>query len=813
MGSKGSNTSNTSQSQQYTPTGAGYITNALNTAQNAAQLPFNLPQAPVAGFGALQNQGFGQIGQSANLANPYFQQAGNLYGQASQQPNVNAFFNPMTSAVTAQLNNIFGQQNSQNTGQLTQAAGGVGADRIAVGQANLANQQGLAAGQTYAGLYSQAQQAAQAQQQAQMQAASGLANTGAGMQNAALSGGNALLGAGGLQQNLAQQQLNAPYQQQLAQAMFPYQQSQFLSGAVGALAPGLGGTTTGQGQTTSQYNPSLWGQIGGGLSALGGIGGYLGGSGKGSSPSYGGGNMFSGDAYGGSGSNPLPGLSASDYGVGYAPGGAVSDAPIDVSTAGKIPVGQIPHIAAQIPHLNLTPPAASGGGGGGSGGGMGDLIKTGLSIASMFGRGGTVYANPFADGGEVDDATRAAGLDKLRQAFAGQDSINPDNPFRMPDQAAVSDWRNATPLPASATKPPAAADDEAPDTTEGLKATSGVAAPNLPRPGTIGAAPQDTGPSLSGFLQSPWAALTAGGLDAMRTGSLASGFGTTMKLASGQREAGQKDETIQQAADRLQQEAAQHVQDFGLKQQTLDLKRQEQEGTAAEKADTVKSIADAIVSGDQPPSTSQLYGKAAAVKAELAKRHFNLEQAQLQDLGARRQVATLNSPQITKLIGLSQSVDNTAGRVRELAQQMHNSGIPIINRAKLAALMQTEGNSPRGQLATQYLTAVNTLKEEFANAATGGYAPTDAAWHLANQQISGDYGEQQLDASLSEIQRLIRYRVNAIPNINTLGPGAANRYTGQTGQQPAAQGAAPSKPPVVYQNGHAYNLQPDGSYQ
>jgi hypothetical protein len=37
----------------------------------------------------------------------------------------------------------------------------------------------------------------------------------------------------------------------------------------------------------------------------------------GSSPTYGGGNMWSGDASGGSSSSPLPGLSASDYGVGF----------------------------------------------------------------------------------------------------------------------------------------------------------------------------------------------------------------------------------------------------------------------------------------------------------------------------------------------------------------------------------------------------------------------------------------------------------------------------------------------------------------
>jgi hypothetical protein len=60
--------------------------------------------------------------------------------------------------------------------------------------------------------------------------------------------------------------------------------------------------------------------MGGG--GLGGLGGLLGGSGAmtnlfGNSPSYGGSNILSGGAYGGSSSNPLPGLSAADYGEGF----------------------------------------------------------------------------------------------------------------------------------------------------------------------------------------------------------------------------------------------------------------------------------------------------------------------------------------------------------------------------------------------------------------------------------------------------------------------------------------------------------------
>src|SRR5262249_26507274 len=268
-----SQTVQTNQSQNYTPDpyARGAIQGALGTAQNVAQTPFSTPQAPVAGFSPDQLRAFQLTGQVPGMAQPYFDQAqGYLTGQRTGD-----FFNPYAANVTAGLEDIFGKQMSQTTGQLTQAAGGVGADRIAVGQSELARQQSLGAGQTLANLYAPALQAAQT-------AGFGLANFGPASQNAALQGAQALLGTGGLQQQLAQAQANAPYQQELARINWPYMNSQFLTGSVGALAPGLGGTTQGQGQTI--YPPgNPWGSIiGAGTALAGGLGSFGGGGGPGS---------------------------------------------------------------------------------------------------------------------------------------------------------------------------------------------------------------------------------------------------------------------------------------------------------------------------------------------------------------------------------------------------------------------------------------------------------------------------------------------------------------------------------------------------
>ena len=629
---KGSNTTTTSQNQTYAPAGAGYIQNALNTAQNAANLPFNIPQAPVAGFTGQQQQAFGLAGNTG-IQNPYLQQAQNYFQQGAQ-PNISQFFNPQASAVTAQLNNIFGQQQQQTTGQLTQAAGGVGADRIAVGQSELANQQGLSAGQTLAGLYTTAGNQALQEQSAQQGAGYGIAGLGGQAQQANINDVNTLLGSGGLQQQLAQAQLNSPYQQQLAQAAFPYQQANFLAGITGSLAPGLGGTSYGTGQTTAPA-PSIWSQIlGGGAAATGALGasgafgnnGWItGGQGLfGNNPSYGGGSPWSGDAYGGSGSNPLPGLTSQDYGIAtggrvnpYAEGGAAGDAPINPESwmsAPDIPQAQIPRIQTQMPQLNLNPPQQSQGSGGG---GAGQLLQTGLKLAAMFDTGGTVPreqmrrfdgfnpqsffkhrfpqgyddggSTPFADhfpaerfpgwtsaiqNGAEDEALfgtpQGASPEATAKAAAAYPSGTPFNPMRMDPQATQA-WRDGTDaiqgtpegVPGSASALPPAATP-----------TSGQGAPGgLPTPPSSDASPTPPSPSSghgkeSSFIDSPWAALMAAGLGIMGGTSpfagvnIGQGGMQGLKTLQEQKASAQKQESIDQAAERLAQEAKFHEDQY-----------------------------------------------------------------------------------------------------------------------------------------------------------------------------------------------------------------------------------------------------------
>lgn len=206
-----------------------------------------------------------------------------------------------------------------------------------------------------------------------------------------------------------------------------------------------------------------------------------------------------------------------------------------------------------------------------------------------------------------------------------------------------------------------------------------------------------------------------------------------------------------------------------------------------------EALLDGIERGDIPPSMpSKRAGDYNELLAMATKRDINLSKLETQYQAAKRFAGSMNSQQMVRFKGLAGSVVNTIDEVNVLAQQLQQSGITPLNNATLVAKMKFAGNTEAGQLATRYLAAVNTLKEEFANLAQGGYAPTEAAWALANKQINENYGVNQMQASLKEVQRLINFRVKAFDELEAIIPGKSG------GGAPATKGGdmwnAPAPP-------------------
>src|SRR5262245_30470373 len=119
-GGKGSQTVNQTQTYRPDPAAYGAISNALGQVQSVSQTPFQTPVAPVAGFSNDQQRAFDLTNQAQGAALPYFQQAANYFSpQGAQQ-----FFNPFASNVMANMQDVFGQQMKQTTGNSIQRAGG-----------------------------------------------------------------------------------------------------------------------------------------------------------------------------------------------------------------------------------------------------------------------------------------------------------------------------------------------------------------------------------------------------------------------------------------------------------------------------------------------------------------------------------------------------------------------------------------------------------------------------------------------------------------------------------------------------------------
>ena len=234
----------------------------------------------VAPLQATQNQAISGIQGAVNQAQPGINSAMGLAQgaaapitpQAYSASAVNQYMNPYTQDVVNATQNQFNQQNAQQqSGLLGNSAsqGALGGDRSAILQAQLAGQQQMAQAPTIAGLYNQGFQGAQGEfntqqgvglQAAQANASNALnaanvtGNLAQAGQNSALTGNAALLNAGGLQQQVAQEQLNVPYEQYLQQQAYPYQNINFLSGILGGAAGATGATTTSSG-TSSQTTP------------------------------------------------------------------------------------------------------------------------------------------------------------------------------------------------------------------------------------------------------------------------------------------------------------------------------------------------------------------------------------------------------------------------------------------------------------------------------------------------------------------------------------------------------------------------------
>jgi hypothetical protein len=278
FGSAKQTTQTSSTTAPTNPAIAPAVTNEIGAATSLASQPLQLYQGQmVAPLNDTQNAAISAIQNSSSLAQPYLTQAAADTTAAStpfSASAVNQYMSPyqndVVNSTMALENEQDAEQQQSLAGNIT-AAGAWGGDRSAVVQSELGRQQALANNSTNASIENQGYTTAlneyNTQNQNLQNTAYSLGNLGTAMQNSALSGASATLNAGTLQQQVAQENLNVPYEQYLQQQAYPYQNLDFLSGILGSAASTTGTTSTGT-NVGSSSQPAGSQILGLGLSAL-----------------------------------------------------------------------------------------------------------------------------------------------------------------------------------------------------------------------------------------------------------------------------------------------------------------------------------------------------------------------------------------------------------------------------------------------------------------------------------------------------------------------------------------------------------------
>lgn len=216
------------------------------------------------------------------------------------------------------------------------------------------------------------------------------------------------------------------------------------------------------------------------------------------------------------------------------------------------------------------------------------------------------------------------------------------------------------------------------------------------------------------------------------------------------------------------------------------------------------AIADAIISGDQPPTLSGLYGRSGAVRTELAKKKYPLAEATMDWEAMKRHVASLNGPQQLRLRQATEFVRETVPLVRELSSNVSaavpRGQFPIFNAAALAASRQGTFGKDAQNAATKLTAQIADMQSELAIMYSGGNSSTDAKLQQAHQMLSGNWSENQLNAALDLIETNSQLRLNSIKNTGVQSLTGENRYTpaGAPTPQPASTPAGtPSATPAA----------------
>jgi len=210
-------------------------------------------------------------------------------------------------------------------------------------------------------------------------------------------------------------------------------------------------------------------------------------------------------------------------------------------------------------------------------------------------------------------------------------------------------------------------------------------------------------------------------------------------------------------------------------------------GMGVAPSNDIEAIADAIVSGKQPPSLSELRSNTAPVRAALARKNYDLTSATADWAATQKHIATLNGPQQERLRQAVYTVDHSLDTLDDLYSQWQRvgpaSGFKVFNRAALAAARNAPGEA--GAVAQALEAQINDLTAELGQVYMGGNSPTDHALKLAGQNLKSDWNEQTFRKMIGLARTNLAIRKNSMANSMPVGTGG-NSYAQQPPGAPDA---------------------------
>jgi hypothetical protein len=210
-------------------------------------------------------------------------------------------------------------------------------------------------------------------------------------------------------------------------------------------------------------------------------------------------------------------------------------------------------------------------------------------------------------------------------------------------------------------------------------------------------------------------------------------------------------------------------------------------GPAGGEGSPVAALADAIVRGEQPPEIKGLYRWGGPVKAELAKRGYDLSSANLDWQATQKNLATLNGPQQLRMRQAAMTANESLNNIEQLYNEWKQlggaTGFRLLNKASLAMSKNSPGRI--GAVAQALEMNIADLTSELGNVYMGGNTPTEQALKLARENLAANWNEQQFMEAIKQARKNLGYRLNSIKHSAPMGLGGPSRYA------PSAPEAAP----------------------